>query len=86
MREFGLGEEDLAVWQASGLPDAAFVDWLTDRVAWRPTGARAREVYGAEDVHDFASDEELAALARDAGFRDVAVKSGGGGQLLTGVA
>lgn len=36
------------------LPDEAFEDWLTDRVARRPTGTRAREVYGADGVHDFA--------------------------------
>jgi hypothetical protein len=51
---FGLGDEDLAAWRESGLPDEAFVEWLVDRVARRPTGSWARQVYGAEDVHDFA--------------------------------
>lgn len=50
LREFGLGGEDLAAWRESTLPDEAFEDWLTDRVARRPSGLRARQVYGAEDV------------------------------------
>jgi hypothetical protein len=54
LREFGLGEEDLAAWRKSRLPDEAFEDWLTDRVARRPSGTRAREVYGSDDVHGFA--------------------------------
>jgi hypothetical protein len=60
---FGLGDEDLAAWQESGLPDEAFVEWLVDRVARRPTGSWARQVYGAEDVHDFARRAILDALA-----------------------
>jgi hypothetical protein len=54
LRAFGLGEEDLTAWRQAGLSDGAFEDWLIDRVARRPTGTRARRVYGAEDVHDFA--------------------------------
>ena len=54
MRRFGLGDEDVVAWHDSGLPEDAFTGWLTDRVARRPSGRRAREVYGAEDVHDFA--------------------------------
>jgi SAM-dependent methyltransferase len=63
LRAFGLGDEDVAAWRASGLGDAEFVDWLTDRVARRPSGGRAREVYGAEDVHDWARRAILDALA-----------------------
>lgn len=54
LHDFGLGEEDLAAWRKSGLPDEAFEDRLRDRVARRPGGSRARDVYGADDVHDFA--------------------------------
>ena len=38
LRAFGLGEEDLEAWRAAALPDEAFEDWLTDRVARRPSG------------------------------------------------
>jgi hypothetical protein len=62
LRAFGLGEEDFAAWRESGLPDDAFDDWLTDRVARRPSGSRARQVFGAEDVHDFARRAILEAL------------------------
>jgi hypothetical protein len=31
IREFGLGDEDLAAWRTSGLADDAFVDWLNPR-------------------------------------------------------
>jgi SAM-dependent methyltransferase len=78
MREFGLGDEDVAAWQASGLPRDAFVDWLTDRVARRPTGARARRVYGAEDVHDFARRAILRALDLRAGDHLLEIGCGGG--------
>lgn len=76
----GLRDEDLAAWRESGLPDDAFVDWLTDRVARRPSGARAREVYGAEDVHDFARRAVLDALALEPG--DHLLELGCGGGLL----
>lgn len=78
LRRFGLGAEDLAAWRESALPDAAFDDWLTDRVARRPRGARARAVYGAEDVHDFARRAILAALALEPGERLLEVGCGGG--------
>jgi hypothetical protein len=78
MRSFGLGEEDVAEWRASGLPDDAFEDWLTDRVARKPTGSRAREVYGAEGVHDFARRAILDALALRPGERLLEIGSGGG--------
>ncbi len=75
---FGLGHEDLRAWHDSGLPGAAFDDWLTDRVARRPSGARARRVYGAEDVHDFARRAILGALALQPGDRLLEIGCGGG--------
>jgi SAM-dependent methyltransferase len=75
---FGLGPEDLRAWQDTGLPGEAFDDWLTDRVARRPTGARARRVYGAEEVHDFARRAILAALALQPGGRLLEIGCGGG--------
>jgi len=78
MAGFGLGEEDLAAWQQSSLPDDAFEDWLTDRVARRPSGARARQVYGAADVHDFARRAILNALVLGPGDNMLEVGSGGG--------
>lgn len=78
VRGFGLGDDDLAAWRTSGLPDDAFDDWLTDRVARRPAGSRAREVYGAEDIHDFARRAILASLALVPGDRLLDVGCGGG--------
>src|SRR5262249_51293898 len=82
LRAFGLGDDDLAAWEASGVDDEAFVDWLTDRVARRPSGARARarQVYGAEDVHDFARRAILGALGL--GPADHLLEIGCGGGLL----
>jgi SAM-dependent methyltransferase len=80
IRGFGLGDEDLAAWHASGTADDAFVDWLTDRVARRPSGLRARQVYGAEDVHEFARRAILDALA--VGPADHVLDLGCGGGLL----
>jgi SAM-dependent methyltransferase len=77
---FGLGAEDLAAWHASGLSADAFVGWLTDRVARRPSGSRAREVYGAEDVHDFARRAILDVL--ELGPADHLLEIGCGGGLL----
>jgi SAM-dependent methyltransferase len=77
---FGLGDDDLAAWEASGLPADEFVDWLTDRVARRPAGRRAREVYGAEDVHAFARRAILAVL--DLRPEDQLLDVGCGGGLL----
>src|SRR3954471_715421 len=75
---FGLGDEDRAAWAASGATD--FAAWLLDRVARRPTGARARAVYGAEDVHDFARRALLTVLAL--GPDDALLELGCGGGLL----
>ena len=78
---FGLGDEDLAAWRASSLPGSQFDDWLVDRVARRPSGAPAREVYGAPDAHDFARRAILNALALTRGDRLLEIGCGGG-QLL----
>jgi SAM-dependent methyltransferase len=75
---FGLGHEDLRAWQDTGRPEEAFGGWLTDRVARRPAGARARRVYGAEDVHDFARRAIPGALARQPGDRLLEIGCGGG--------
>jgi SAM-dependent methyltransferase len=82
LEQFGLGDEDQAAWRASGLPDDAFDDWLTDRVARRPSGSRARAVYGASDVHEFARRAIVDALALEPGDRLLEVGCGGG--LLLG--
>lgn len=78
LRSLGLTGDDLAAWERSGLPDDAFDDWLTDRLARWPSGARAREVYGADDVHDFARRAILAALELGDGDRLLDVGCGGG--------
>ncbi len=54
-----------------------FDDWLTDRVARRPSGTRAREAYGAEE-HDFARRAILDALALEPGDHLLEVGCGGG--------
>lgn len=78
LRRFGLGDEDAGAWRAAGLGDEAFLDWLVDRVARRPEGSRAREVYGSEDVHDWARQAILAALAPGPGDRLLEIGCGGG--------
>lgn len=80
IRAFGLQQEDLAAWRDSGLGEDSFLDWLIDRVARRPTGSRARSVYGAEDVHDFARRAILDALAL--AQHDHLLEIGCGGGLL----
>lgn len=79
-RQFGLGDDDLAAWEKSARPSDELDDWLTDRVARRPTGARARAVYGADDVHDFARRAILDALRL--GPDDRLLELGCGGGLL----
>src|SRR5919197_6475925 len=78
LRQFGLGDEDRAAWAEES--ELAFEDWLTDRVARRPAGRRARDVYGADDVHDFARRAILDALAL--GPHDRLLDIGCGGGLL----
>jgi SAM-dependent methyltransferase len=78
LRRFGLGDDDRAAWEESELPLDAFEDWLTDRLARRPAGRRAREVYGADDIHDFARRAILDALALKPEDRLLEVGCGGG--------
>jgi SAM-dependent methyltransferase len=78
LREFGLGNDDLAAWERSARPGDEFEDWLTDRVARRPAGARALEVYGADDVHDFARNAILEALQLGPADRLLEIGCGGG--------
>ena len=80
LKAFGLGDEDHAAWRESRLGEDGFDDWLTDRVARRPSGARAREVYGAADVHEWARRAILDALAL--GPDDDLLEIGCGGGLL----
>lgn len=80
IRAFGLRDDDQRAWVGSGRPDAEFDDWLTDRIARRPAGVRAREVYGADEVHDFARRAILEALRL--GPRDRLLEVGCGGGLL----
>ncbi len=76
--QFHLGQDDLGAWVEGRLPDDAFDDWLTDRVARRPAGRRARETYGADDVHDFARRAILGALRVQTDDRLLDVGCGGG--------
>jgi ubiquinone/menaquinone biosynthesis C-methylase UbiE len=77
-KAFRLGEDDIAAWHAAGRPADDFEEWLVDRVARRPTGARARDVYGGDDVHDFARRAILDALDLGPGDRLLEVGCGGG--------
>lgn len=78
LRTFRLGDDDRAAWHDSGLPEAAFEDWLTDRVARRPAGTRARSVYGEASVHDFARRAILGALGLRPEDRLLEIGCGGG--------
>jgi SAM-dependent methyltransferase len=79
-RDVGLDDEDIEAWHRSGLPASALDQWVTDRIARRPTGARARLVYGGETIHDFARRAILDALKL--GPRDRLLDIGCGGGLL----
>jgi SAM-dependent methyltransferase len=78
LRDLGLGDDDLTAWRVSGLAEDQFETWLVDRVARRPTGPRARRVYGAEDVHDFARRAILEALSLGPGDHLLEIGCGGG--------
>jgi len=54
------------------------VDRMTDRLARRPHGRRARRTYGASDVHSFLWEPVLAALALSPDDRLLDVGCGGG--------
>ena len=54
------------------------VDRLTDRLARRPHGRKARTTYGADDVHDFLWPPVLEALALGPDDRLLDVGCGGG--------
>ena len=58
-----LGDEDLGSAAGERAATKAFVEWLVEPVARRPTGSWARQVYGADDEHDFARRAILDALA-----------------------
>lgn len=51
---------------------------MTDRIARRPHGRRARATYGADDAHSFAWEPVLTALALGPGDRLLDVGCGGG--------
>jgi SAM-dependent methyltransferase len=74
----GLDDDDLAAWVDSHLALSELDDWLTDRVARNPSGSRARAVYGADDVHDFARRAILDALGLGPGDELLDVGCGGG--------
>ena len=78
LRALGLDTADVDAWIAAGLPVERLDDWITDRIARKPSGERARAVYGAEDVHDFARRAILDALALKRGDRLLDVGCGGG--------
>jgi ubiquinone/menaquinone biosynthesis C-methylase UbiE len=54
------------------------IDRMTDRVARRPHGRKARDVYGADDIHSFAWEPVLAVLALGPADRLLDVGCGGG--------
>lgn len=78
MLALGLDTADADAWNAAGLPEERLDDWITDRIARKPTGERAKAIYGAEDVHDFARRPILDALALQRGDRLLDIGCGGG--------
>jgi SAM-dependent methyltransferase len=57
------------------------VDRMTDRIARRPHGRKARETYGADDAHSFLWEPVLEALALGPDDRLLDVGCGGGAFL-----
>jgi ubiquinone/menaquinone biosynthesis C-methylase UbiE len=57
------------------------IDRMTDRVARRPSGRKARATYGADDAHSFLWEPVLAALALQRDDRLLDVGCGGGSFL-----
>jgi ubiquinone/menaquinone biosynthesis C-methylase UbiE len=57
------------------------IDRMTDRVARRPSGRKARETYGADDTHAFLWEPVLEALALQPDDRLLDVGGGGGAFL-----
>ena len=78
LSDFGLGPADERDWQRAARAGQEFEDRLTDRLARRPEGSRARAVYGAEDVHQFARRAILESLALAPGERLLEIGCGGG--------
>jgi SAM-dependent methyltransferase len=78
IEKFKLGTDDLGAWEQSGRDEGELLEWLIDRLARRPTGARARQVYGDESVHDFARRAILDALQLSAQDRLLEIGCGGG--------
>ena len=78
MLALGLDTADADAWNAAGLPEERLDDWITDRLARKPTGERAKAIYGAEDVHDFARRAILDALELQHGDRLLDIGCGGG--------
>jgi ubiquinone/menaquinone biosynthesis C-methylase UbiE len=62
------------------------IDRMTDRVARRPHGRKARETYGSDDVHSFAWEPVLASLKLGPDDRLLDVGCGGGVFLRRAVA
>jgi SAM-dependent methyltransferase len=58
------------------------IDRMTDRLARRPHGRRARETYGADDAHSFLWEPVLEALALGPDDRLLDVGCGGGSFLV----
>jgi len=79
-RDLGLDAEDVSAWRRKGLPAGALDQWVIDRIARRPTGTRAKAIYGGETIHDFARRAILDALKL--GPEDRLLDIGCGGGLL----
>jgi SAM-dependent methyltransferase len=78
LETFELGPDDARAWRDSGRSPEEFDDWLIDRIARRPSGGRANDIYGSDSVHDFARRAILEALALTPGDRLLEIGCGGG--------